>query len=130
MFKKIKNFIIVNFLFLICIGIKTNASSSEGIVKALVDTNQIRIGEQFHLELNAIAYPNPFENNFNINVTSNLESSVRIRVYDMLGKLIEDTNVESTEISNYEIGNNYPSGVYNVIVSQGQYYANTRVIKR
>ena len=58
MFKKIKNFIIVNFLFLICIGIKTNASSSEGIVKALVDTNQIRIGEQFHLELNAIAYPN------------------------------------------------------------------------
>ena len=82
------------------------------------------------IEFNAIAYPNPFENNFNINVTSNLESSVRIRVYDMLGKLIEDTNVESTEISNYEIGNNYPSGVYNVIVSQGEYYANTRVIKR
>ena len=82
------------------------------------------------IEFNAIAYPNPFENNFNINITSNLESSVRIRVYDMLGKLIEDTNVESTEISNYEIGNNYPSGVYNVIVSQGEYYANTRVIKR
>lgn len=58
MLKKIKIFISVCFLFLLGICSKTNGSSSEEIVKAIVDTNQIRIGEQFHLELNAIAYPN------------------------------------------------------------------------
>jgi hypothetical protein len=58
MFKKIKSFITVSFLSLLFICLKANGSSSEGIVKASVDTNQIRIGEQFQLELNAIAHPN------------------------------------------------------------------------
>ena len=34
------------------------AASAESVVSSKVDTNQIRIGEQFNLELNAIARPN------------------------------------------------------------------------
>ena len=48
----------------------------------------------------------------------------------MLGKLIEDKIVSISEISDYEVGEKYPSGVYNVIVAQGEYLESLRVIKR
>jgi hypothetical protein len=48
----------------------------------------------------------------------------------MLGKLIDDRIVDATEISNFELGNNYPSGVYNIIVSQDENLQTLRVVKR
>lgn len=57
MVKKIK-FVITSCLLIVCLHFHSYANSSEQIVHAAVDTNQIRIGEQFHLELNAVAYPN------------------------------------------------------------------------
>ena len=78
----------------------------------------------------AIAYPNPFAADFNLNVTTTADSTIQIRVYDMLGKQVENRNVEVTEIENLQVGANYPSGVYNVIVSQGENTQTLRVIKR
>lgn len=43
---------------MVCFQPVLKANSSETIVHAKVDTNQIRIGEQFNLELNAVTYPN------------------------------------------------------------------------
>ena len=63
-------------------------------------------------------------------VTTANESAIQIRVYDMLGKQIENKNVEATEINNIQIGSNYPSGVYNVMLSQGENTQTLRVIKR
>jgi hypothetical protein len=81
-------------------------------------------------EFVAIAYPNPFANDFKLDVKTTAESTVNVRVYDMLGKLIESKNVEVSEIENLEIGANYTSGVYNVIVSQEANTQTVRVIKR
>jgi hypothetical protein len=81
-------------------------------------------------DFNAIAYPNPFAEGFKLEVKTSAESTIQIRVYDMLGKLVENRNVESSEINNQEVGTNYPSGVYNVIVSQGENTQTLRVIKR
>lgn len=46
----------------------------------------------------------------------------------MLGKLVEDRKAQVSDI--IELGDNYPSGVYNVIVSQGENTKTLRVIKR
>jgi len=46
------------------------------------------------------------------------------------GKQLEKLQVESSEMNNLEFGNNYPSGVYNVIVRQGEEVKTLRVIKR
>ena len=43
---------------------------------------------------------------------------------------VENRNVDVTEIENLQVGANYPSGVYNVIVSQGENTQTVRVIKR
>jgi hypothetical protein len=52
------------------------------------------------------------------------------QVYDMLGKLIENSVIDPIQVRSFEVGNNYPSGVYNVIVSQGDQIKTLRVIKR
>jgi hypothetical protein len=81
-------------------------------------------------EFKAVAYPNPFAENFMFNVKTSSESTVQIRVYDMLGKQIDNRNVEVSDIENLQVGSSYPSGVYNVIVSQGENTQTLRVIKR
>ncbi len=78
----------------------------------------------------AIAYPNPFANNFMFDVQTMAENTIQVRVYDMLGKQVENRNVEASEINSLQFGDAYPSGVYNVVVSQGENTQTLRVIKR
>ena len=86
--------------------------------------NDVTAGNNFQ----AIASPNPFASNFGLNLSTTSEEVVQVRVYDMLGKLVEDRKAEASDI--IELGDNYPSGVYNVIVSQGENTKTLRVIKR
>lgn len=74
--------------------------------------------------------PNPFSENFKLNVTSSSVEPVSISVYDMLGKLIETKEVSTNDLENFEAGANYPNGVYNIIVSQGDNVKSVRMIKR
>jgi hypothetical protein len=55
------------------------------------------------------------------------KSTTGVQVYDMTGRLIEQRQEESNSV---EVGNNYPSGVYIVIVSQGEEMKTLRVIKK
>jgi hypothetical protein len=48
----------------------------------------------------------------------------------MLGKLVENRILETTEVEGFEVGSNYSSGVYNLIISQGDIVKTLRVIKR
>lgn len=77
-----------------------------------------------------LAFPNPFASNFKLNVTTNSDAILQVKIYDMLGKIIEKRTVTTDEIQTLEVGANYPSGVYNVIVSQGDVTKTLRVIKR
>ena len=45
----------------------------------------------------------------------------------MVGRLIENRQVNS---NSFEIGNNYPSGIYNVIINQGENTKTLRMIKK
>jgi hypothetical protein len=46
--------------------------------------------DQATIEFKATAYPNPFADNFKLNVTTSSEESLQIKVYDMLGNLVEN----------------------------------------
>jgi hypothetical protein len=48
----------------------------------------------------------------------------------MIGRELEVQNATVSELSTKEIGTNYPSGVYNIIVSQGDKVKSVRMIKR
>jgi hypothetical protein len=58
------------------------------------------------------------------------EATILVSVYDMNRRLLENKEVKSSEINNLELGNGYPSGVYNVIITQGNEVKTIRVIKK
>jgi hypothetical protein len=78
----------------------------------------------------AVAYPNPYANSFVINVKSASQELVQVKVYDMVGRLLVQREVKATDLETTPIGDGYPSGVYNVVVTQGLETATLRVVKR
>lgn len=92
------------------------------------------IASEIELEVSntfeAFAYPNPFMSNFKLDIKTNSEASIQIRVYDMIGKLVEDKMINASDIQEFEIGNQYPSGVYNIVISQESNTKTLRVIRR
>ena len=75
-------------------------------------------------EFSAVAYPNPSIEGFK--VKSGNGKSFGVQVYDMLGRSIEQRQMNSDD----QIGSNYASGIYNVIVNQGANVKTLRVIKQ
>lgn len=78
----------------------------------------------------AIAFPNPFSSTFQLNFPTVSNERVQVSIYDMLGKLIEDFNVESNGINSFSFGEKYATGFYNVKVSQGNKTQVLRMIKQ
>ena len=76
------------------------------------------------------AYPNPYTESFNLSLATSSEERVGIVVYDMTGRLIEQRDVNTSDVSALQVGDRYPSGVYNIVVTQGEAVKTLRVIKR
>ncbi|MFN3969124.1 T9SS type A sorting domain-containing protein [Flavobacterium sp.] len=77
-----------------------------------------------------VAYPNPYSENFSLSLTTTSEESVSVMVYDMTGRLVEKQEVSTAAIAELQVGNRYPSGIYNVIITQGSKVKTLRVVKR
>ncbi len=54
---------------------------------------------------------------------------MEVKVYDMIGKFINKMEGSPGKVAGLQIGDRYPSGVYNVIVSQVTEVKTLRVIK-
>jgi hypothetical protein len=75
-------------------------------------------------------YPNPFAEHFYFKVNSASTIDYSIQVYDMLGRVVETKTVSSDSVESTEVGANFPAGVYNVILTQGENSKVLRVVKR
>jgi hypothetical protein len=89
-----------------------------------------RVDETATNEFKAIAYPNPFSTHFAIDVKTSNTESVSLTVYDMVGRLLDVKEVKAQDVTNYQFGEGYPSGVYNVVVRQENEVRTIRVVKR
>ncbi len=78
----------------------------------------------------AVAYPNPFTNAFYIDVKTASNTPIEVKVYDMLGRLLENQSVDHKELPVKEIGGDYPGGVYNIVLTQDDNQKTLRVIKK
>src|SRR6218665_1533029 len=81
-------------------------------------------------DFKATVAPNPFASEFTLSVTGAGTAAIELRVYDMIGKLVENRSVNVSELENVKVGSRYPAGVYNLIVTQGEHVKTLRVIKR
>lgn len=74
--------------------------------------------------------PNPFQYQSNITLHSFSGAAVDIKVYDVLGRQIEAMTINANKISSLKIGQQYPSGIYNVIITQDNNVKAVRIVKR
>jgi hypothetical protein len=79
--------------------------------------------------LTVVSYPNPFTDTFNLKVTAPTEDKIDLSVYDMMGRLMEHTQVNLIDVSELKLGDRYPSGIYNVVIAQGEEVKTIRVVK-
>ena len=88
-------------------------------------------GEEFSLSsFDVVAFPNPFAGEFKLNIATSTEGTVELKVYDMLGKLMEKRSINTIDYISEDLGSAYPAGVYNVIITQGENAKILRMIKR
>ena len=53
-----------------------------------------------------------------------------VQIYDMMGRLIATYQANDADLGELRFGEHYASGVYNVIVTQGENVKTLRIIKR
>jgi hypothetical protein len=78
----------------------------------------------------AVGYPNPYNDIFHIKLTTASVEPISIKIYDLLGKVVEEHTVDANELDSYSFGIHYPSGVYNAIIRQGEQITSVRLIKK
>jgi hypothetical protein len=105
--------------------------TSECVTEILKLTiNSLSIDQPEINSFRVLAYPNPFAHNFELILKSNNIEPVDLKVYDVLGRMIEQARFEFIDSDNMTFGANYSSGIYNIIVTQGTFERTLRVIKK
>jgi hypothetical protein len=82
------------------------------------------------INYNVILYPNPTVSSFSLNVVSDSVDAIEVSVYDIQGRNIENKTFNKEDINSITIGDNLPSGIYNVVVKQGENVKSQRLIKK
>jgi hypothetical protein len=77
-----------------------------------------------------VAYPNPFADSFVLDIQTSNVAPISVAVYDMAGRLLETRDIQADDLSTQKIGERYPAGVYNAIVTQGNETRVVRVVKQ
>jgi hypothetical protein len=79
--------------------------------------------------IKVVVYPNPYSNAFKLAIQTNNTADVDVKVYDMLGRILEHKVTSFEKVSQMEIGSGFPSGIYNVVVTQENKTKALHVIK-
>lgn len=108
----------------------TNEIGSPGIFKLTSATLSINTPLEVMIPFKVIAYPVPFDTSFQLELISVSSDLVQIKVFDMTGKTVEIRLLDPTEMKDQKLGDNYPSGIYNLVVIQGNKTKTLRVIKK
>jgi hypothetical protein len=72
------------------------------------------------------AYPNPFTGTFSLMIHTSMDSPINIRVFDLVGKMVESYNEVS---ENTAIGGNLKAGVYMIEAEQEGIMQRIRIVK-
>jgi hypothetical protein len=76
------------------------------------------------------SYPNPFSSSFRLSFESTSTEEVSLNAYDLTGRIVESHKLNYNEVNNQEFGSNYQSGMYILVLKQGEITKSFRVIKR
>jgi hypothetical protein len=113
-------------------GPACNVTAGTGTSKVETAQNDVSQNNTDITKANTIyALPNPYVDTFSIQKELyDSKGLMNISIYNNLGVLIKTIQVEEENLSTTPLGENLPSGVYNIIVTQENSIHTLRVIKR
>jgi hypothetical protein len=79
-------------------------------------------------DFNVLAYPNPSNYQFNLNVIGGSDEPVEVVVYDMLARMVK--RIAKPNAKDIQFGEELPSGEYLLLVRQGENQKAINVIKK
>ena len=97
---------------------------------ALYSTEIVYYRNCANSKLSVISYPNPFSEDFNLSLSSPSDEKIIVSLYDMMGKLMQQLDTNINEVGDLKVGERFPTGIYNVVITQGDEVKTLRVIKR
>ena len=74
------------------------------------------------------AYPNPFSEHIQLNITTSSTSAVEVRIFDMTGKCISNTKL--SDVHQIQIGNALAPGIYHLQVIQDDKLQLLKIVKK
>ena len=81
-------------------------------------------------EIDTRLYPNPYNESFKVAFSSDDESKVQVLIYDASGRLVSQKETTSASLENQEFGQGLSTGVYTVLIQQGERVETLRVVKQ
>ncbi len=86
--------------------------------------------DSFSSNFASAVYPNPYSDSFKIAFTSVSSDDVQISAYDITGREIETKSMNVSAVNNIELGSNYNTGIYLVVLKQAGSTQTFKVIKK
>lgn len=109
------------------------SSAREAVTATVLTAEECNLGIASNSDSLAsiFAAPNPYNDTFKLSIQSSTLSDVDIKMYDMIGRLIQNySNVPYNEVANLELGSELPSGIYTILVKQDDKSKSIQVIKK
>ncbi len=87
------------------------------------------LNSKFDNVLDAVIFPNPFENTIRINFSDPINNILIVRLYDMSGRLIITKEYQSNQNIEVIVGN-IATGVYTLRIDTGNKFLESKLIKK
>ncbi|KAA5546542.1 IPT/TIG domain-containing protein [Adhaeribacter rhizoryzae] len=85
------------------------------------------------IAITATAYPNPFDESFTVVVNADAQKIASLTITDAVGKKVMEKTVTLTKGSNdvrFNLGNQYPSGIYIINITTNNFQQNLKMVKK
>jgi hypothetical protein len=93
----------------------------------IADINSSYLSEFTNSQFKII--PNPYEDYFHIQLKSFNDEIVFLKVFDLLGEIVEEHKIQPSEVDLLQIGKGLANGEYTIQIIQGDKLINDRLIK-
>jgi hypothetical protein len=105
---------------------KTTVTTSTALTPAGNNTNLSVTDRSLNLQVKVL--PNPSRNYFQLNITGNAQGAIRLRVTDILGRVMEERKMEGS-YQQIKLGDNWRNGTYILEVTQGEERKTIQLVK-
>ncbi len=125
-------FAVYNTQYSVKVALLVNGIQGEYSPECIVETPSTysKTNNYIDSDFIAVPIPNPFSNEFLIQIKSKSDELITIKVYDMIGKLLDNYVTKTENVGEVQFGRNYPAGFYNVIITQGNNVEKLKIIKK